>query len=146
MKSDAQIPSSSKPSAGAKAAPIAETPVVETPGMAVPVAETPIVEAPLDEAQGAEASVAPSSTPAPMGQAEWAMANHGQSKWRPAKMMHSRGVGLRSMLGCNRGGENQNHRFPSLSVTVRGGSPLPHNSMRMWQSSLSPNTMWQVVR
>ena len=76
MKLDAQIPSSSKPSAGAKAAPITDTPVVETPGMAVPVAETPIVEAPLDEAQGAEASVAPSSTPAPV---ETGGAGDGQS-------------------------------------------------------------------
>ena len=66
MKSDAQIPSSSRPSVGAMAAPITETPVVETPGMAVSVAETPIAEAPVDEAQGAEAAVAPSSTPAPM--------------------------------------------------------------------------------
>ena len=66
MKSDAQIPSSSRPSVGATAAPIAETPVAETPVVEVPVAETPITEAPVDEAQGAEALVAPSSTPAPM--------------------------------------------------------------------------------
>ena len=71
MKSDAQIPSSSRPSVGAMVAPIAETPVVETPVAEVsvaevPVAETPITEAPVGEAQGAEAPVAPSSTPAPM--------------------------------------------------------------------------------
>ena len=76
MKSDAQIPSSSRPSVGAMVAPITETPVaeapvaeaavVETPIMEVPVAETPIVEAPVGEAQGAEAPVAPSSAPAPM--------------------------------------------------------------------------------
>ena len=71
MKSDAQIPSSSRPSVGAMKAPIAETPVVETPVVDVPVAEvpvveTPITEAPVGEAQGAEAPVAPSSTPAPM--------------------------------------------------------------------------------
>ena len=76
MKSNAQIPSSSRPSAGATVAPITETPVaeapvaeaavVETPIMEVPVAETPITEAPVGEAQGAEAPVAPSSAPAPM--------------------------------------------------------------------------------
>ena len=71
MKSDAQIPSSSRPSAGAMVAPIAETPVVE-----IPVVETPVVEAPVDEAQGAETLVAPSSTPAPM---ETGGAGDGQS-------------------------------------------------------------------
>ena len=71
MKSDAQTPSSSRPSVGAMAAPIAETPVVE-----VPVAETPIAEAPVDETPGAEALVAPSSTPAPM---ETGRVGNGQS-------------------------------------------------------------------
>ena len=69
MKSDAQIPSSSRPSAGATVAPIAETPVVGTPEAPVAeaaVAETPIMEAPAEETPGAEALVAPSSTPAPM--------------------------------------------------------------------------------
>ena len=81
LKSDAQIPSSSRPSAGATMAPIAETPVAETPVVEVPVvevpvAETPITEAPVGEAQGAEAPVAPSSTPAPM---ETGVAGDGQS-------------------------------------------------------------------
>ena len=71
MKSDARIPSSSRPSAGATVAPItealvAETPVVEVPVAEVPVVEIPIAEALVGEAQGAEAPVAPSSTPAPM--------------------------------------------------------------------------------
>ena len=71
MKSDAQTPSSSRPSVGATVAPIAETPVVDIPVAEVPVAEvpvagTPIMEAPVDETLGAEAPVAPSSTPAPM--------------------------------------------------------------------------------
>ena len=56
MKSDAQIPSSSRPSVGAMVAPITET----------PVAEVPVVEATVDETPDAEAPVAPSSTPAPM--------------------------------------------------------------------------------
>ena len=67
MKLDVQIPSSSRPSAGATVAPIAETPVAEVPVAVVPVAEvpvveTPVTEAPVDEAQGVEAPVAPSST------------------------------------------------------------------------------------
>ena len=66
MKSDAQMHSSSRPSAGATAAPVAETPVMEVPVAEVPDAAAPIVEAPVGEVQGAEAPVAPSSTPAPM--------------------------------------------------------------------------------
>ena len=61
MKSDAQTPSSSRPSVAATVAPITEIPVAEAP-----VAETSIAEAPVDETPGAEAPVAPSSTPAPM--------------------------------------------------------------------------------
>ena len=88
MKSDAQIPSSSRPSVGAMAAPIAETPVAETPVVEAPVAEaavveTPVVEVLVGETQGAEASVAPSSTPAPM---ETGRAGDGQS-W--AKQMEA---------------------------------------------------------
>ena len=66
MKSDAQIPSSSRPSAGAAVAPVAETPVAEAPVAEGAVAGTPIVEAPAEETLGAEAPVAPSSPPAPM--------------------------------------------------------------------------------
>ena len=66
MKSDAQTPSSSRPSVGATAAPIAETPVAE-----VPVAEAPVAETPATEAL-----VTPSSTPAPM---ETGGAGDGQS-------------------------------------------------------------------
>ena len=76
MKSDAQTPSSSRPSAGAMMAPIAETPVAEVHMVVVPVTETPVMEAPVDETLGAEAPVAPSSTPAPM---ETGGAGDGQS-------------------------------------------------------------------
>ena len=76
MKSDAQVHSSSRPSAGATVAPVAETPVVEVPVAVVPVAAAPIMEAPVGEVQGAEASVVPSSTPAPM---ETGGAGDGQS-------------------------------------------------------------------
>ena len=76
MKSDAQTPSSSRPSAGAMVAPITETPVAEVPVVEVPVVETPVAEAPVDETPGAEALVAPSSTPAPM---ETGRAGDGQS-------------------------------------------------------------------
>ena len=100
MKSDAQVHSSARPSAGAMAAPVAETPVAEVPVAEVPVVAAPITEALVGEAQGAEAPVAPSSPPAPM---ETGGAGDGQSwaeqveageeesfqRSRPAKRAHS---------------------------------------------------------
>ena len=56
----------------------------------------------------------------PWRQAEWAMANHGQSKWRLAKTRHFRGVGPRSAPSPNPGGMSQNPHFPSPSKTVMG--------------------------
>ena len=61
MRSEAQTPSSSRPSAGAMAVPVAEAPIAEAP-----VAETPIAEAAVMEETLAEAPVAPSFPPAPM--------------------------------------------------------------------------------
>ena len=150
MKLDTQIPSSSRPSAGATVAPIAETPVVEVlvvevPEVEVPVAETPVTEAPVDETVP-KLWLPPPPHLLPWRQAEQAMANRGQSRWRPAKRRPFREVGPRSMPGPNQGGVNQNNCFPSLSGTVKGGSPLSHNSMRMQQSSPSPTTTWQVAR
>ena len=61
MKSQAQTPSSSRPSVGATAVPVAETPIAEAP-----VAEAAVMETPAMEETPAEASVAPPSPPAPM--------------------------------------------------------------------------------
>ena len=61
MKSEAQLPSSSKPSAGATAVPVAETPIAEAP-----VAEAAVVETSVMEETPAEALVAPSFPPTPM--------------------------------------------------------------------------------
>ena len=66
MKSDAQTPSSSRPSVGVMVAPSSETPGIEAP----------VVEAPVEETLGAEAPVAPSGTPAAM---ETGRAGDGQS-------------------------------------------------------------------
>ena len=90
MKSEAQTPSSSRPSVGATAVPIAEAPVAEAA-----VAETSIMEE-----TPAEAPVAPSYPPAPMetggagdGQswAEWVEAGEEEAfqRSRPAKHPHS---------------------------------------------------------
>ena len=61
MKSEAQTPSSSRPSAGATAVPVAETPIAEAP-----VAEAAVAETSIMEETPAEAPVAPSFPPAPM--------------------------------------------------------------------------------
>ena len=56
MRSDTQVPSSSRPSAGAMAVPVAET----------PIAGAPVAEAAIMEEMPAEALIAPPSPPAPM--------------------------------------------------------------------------------
>ena len=60
MRSDTQVPSSSRPSAGAMAVPVAEAPIAEAS-----VEETAVMETPA-EMPGAEAPIAPSTLPAPM--------------------------------------------------------------------------------
>ena len=95
MKSEAQIPSSSGPSAGATVVPMAETPIAEAP-----VAEAAVAETSIMEETPAEAPVAPSSLPAPMetggvgdGQswAEQVEADEEETfqRSRPAKCPHS---------------------------------------------------------
>ena len=71
MRSDAQVPSSSRPSVGATAVPVAETPITEAP-----VAEAAVAETSVMEETPAEAPVAPSLPPAPM---ETGGAGDGQS-------------------------------------------------------------------
>ena len=56
MRSDTQVPSSSRPSAGATVVPVAET----------PIAEAPVAEAAIMEETPAEAPIALPSPPAPM--------------------------------------------------------------------------------
>ena len=95
MRSDAQVPSSNRPSAGATAVPVAETPIEEAP-----VAEAAVPETSIMEETPAEAPVAPSLPPAPM---ETGGVGDGQSwaeqveaveeepfqRCRPAKCPHS---------------------------------------------------------
>ena len=61
MRSEAQTPSSSRPSVGATVVPVAEAPIAEAP-----VAEAAVAETSLMEETSAEAPVAPSFPPAPM--------------------------------------------------------------------------------
>ena len=100
MKSDAQTPSSSRPSVGAMAVPVAETPMAEAPVAQAAVVETSVREAPAEETLSAEAPVAPSFSPTPMetggmgdGQswAEQVEAGKEESfqRSRPAKCPHS---------------------------------------------------------
>ena len=70
MRSEAQTPSSSRPSVGATAVPVAEAPIAETPMAEAPMAEAAVVEASAMEAPAeetpSEAPVATSFPPAPM--------------------------------------------------------------------------------
>ena len=61
IKSEAQIPSSNRPSAGAMVVSVAETPIAEAP-----VAEAAVAETSVMEETPAEAPVAPSFPPTPM--------------------------------------------------------------------------------
>ena len=76
MRSDAQVPSSSRPSAGATAVLMAEAPVAETPIAEAPVAEAAVGETSIMEETLAEAPMAPPSPPASM---ETGGAGDGQS-------------------------------------------------------------------
>ena len=70
MRSEAQTPSSSRPSAGATAVPVAETQIAETPMAEAPMVEAAVAEASAMEAPNeetpSEAPVALSFPPAPM--------------------------------------------------------------------------------
>ena len=65
MRSDAQVPSFSRPRMGATAVPVAEAPMAEAPVAEAAVMETSTMEAPAEETLS-EAPVAPSFPPAPM--------------------------------------------------------------------------------
>ena len=154
MKLDAQTHSSSRPSVGATVAPITETPVAETPVAETPVAEAlwqrlllwrlPLWRFLLRRPRVLKLRLPPPPHLFPWRQAEWVMANHGQSKWRPVKRRPFRGAGQLNMPSPNPGGVSQNPGFPSPSRTVRGGSPLSHSCMSMQPCNQPPHTMWQV--
>ena len=136
MRSDAQVPSSSRPSAGATAVPMAEAPVAEAA-----VAEVPVIEAPAEETTGAEAPIAPPSPPAPM---ETGGAGDGQSwpnRWRQVRKNHFRGAGQLNTPALNPGGMSRHPGFPSPSRTVRGGLPPSRSCMSMQLHNQPPHTM-----
>ena len=66
MRSEAQTPSSSRPSVGATVVPVAEAPIAEAPIAETPVAEAAIAETSVMEETPAEAPIAPPSLPALM--------------------------------------------------------------------------------
>ena len=115
--------SSSEPSARATATPVEETPVRLLPLRLPPLALTHLL---------------------PWRQEEQAMASHGLSESRLAQTRGFRGIGPRSTPCPNPGGMSQDCHFPSLSKTVRGGSPPFCSSTRTLQNSLPPTIMWRV--
>ena len=130
MRSEAQTPSSSRPSVGATAVPVAEPAVAETSVMEAP-AETP----------GAEALIAPPPYLLPWRQREWAMANRGPSGWRLVRKKHFRGAGELNTPAPNLGGVSRHPSFPSPSRTVRGGLPPSCSCMGMQLHNQLPHTM-----
>ena len=88
MRSDAQVHSSSRPSAGTMVVPIAVAPVAEAPAAEAPVAEVPVAEAAVMEETPAEAPIVP-----PFPQGEQVMVHHGLNRWRQLKKSHSSGAG-----------------------------------------------------
>ena len=139
MKADAQMHSSSRPSAGAMVAPVAETPVAE-----VPVVAAPITGALVGEVQGAEALVAPSSTSAPMetggvgdGQSWAKQVEAGEEesfqRSRPAKRTHSQSK------RCE-----PKPQLPFPLQDSEGRLAPSHSCMSMQLCNQPPHTMWQV--
>ena len=94
MRSDTQVPSSSRPSAGATAVPVTET----------PIAEAPVAEAAIMEETPTEAPIAPPSPPAPMETGGAAMAHRGPNRWRQVRKNSSRGAGQLNTPTLNLGG------------------------------------------
>ena len=136
MKSEAQTPSSSRPSVGATAVPVAETPIAEAPVAEAAVAETSIMEETL-----AEAPVAPSFPPAPM---ETGGAGDGQSWAEQVEAVEEepfKGAGRLNAPALNPGGMSRHPGFPSPSRMVRGGSPPSHSCMSMQLHNQPPHTM-----
>ena len=66
MRSDTQVPSCSRPSAGATVAPIVAAPIAVAPVAVAPVTVAPVAEAVVMEEMPDKAPIAPPSPPAPM--------------------------------------------------------------------------------
>ena len=140
MRSDAQVPSSSRPRVGATAVPVAETPMAEAPATEAAVTETFTVEA-LAEETLSEAPVAPSFPPAPMETGEQAMVHRGSNRWRQVRKSCSRGAGHLNTPTLNLGGVSRCPGFPSPSRTRRGDLPLSRGCANMQLHNQPPHTM-----
>ena len=136
MRSDAQVPSSSRPSAGATAVPVAETPIAEAP-----VAEAAVAGTSIMEEAPAEAPVAPSFPPAPM---ETGGVGDGQSWAKQVEAVEEEPFQRAGQLNTptlNPGGMSQHLSFPSFSRMVRGGLPPSRSCMIMQLHNQPPHTM-----
>ena len=100
MKSEAQTPSSSRPSVGATAVPVAETPIAEAPVAEADVAETSVME----ERPRLKLLLPPPFHLLPWRQGEQAMANHGPRSWRLLRKNHFKGAGQLNTPTLNPGG------------------------------------------
>ena len=147
MRYDAQVPSSSGPSAGAMVAPVAETPIAEAP-----VAETSIMEE-----MPAEALIAPPSPPAPMetggvgdGQLWVEQVEAGEEepfqRSRPAKCPHSQSRRHEPTSWLPFPLQDHEGRFASISWLYEHAaaqSATPHNVAGWAIKHLHPNLLPQ---
>ena len=136
MRSDAQVSSSSRPSAGATAVPVAETPIAEAPVVEAAVAETSIMEE-----TPAEAPIAPPSPPAPMetggvgdGQTWAKQVEAGEEesfqRSRPAKHPHSQSKRHEPTLRLPFPLQDSEGRFASVTQLYKHAAAqpaTPHN-------------------
>ena len=97
MRSDAQVPSSSRPSEGAMVVPVVETPIAEASEEEADVMETPA------ETPGAEALTAPPFYLLPWRQEDQVMAHRRPSRWRLVRK-NFRGAGQLNVPAPNLGG------------------------------------------
>ena len=162
MRSETQVPSSRRPSAGAMVVPVAETPIVETPIAEAPIMEAPIAEAPVAEAaimeeMPAEVSIAPLSLPAPM---ETGGAGDGQSwaeqveardeepfqRSRPAKCPYSQSRRRELMPRLPFPLQDHEGRFASVTQLYEHAATqpaTPHNAVGLVIRHLHPNLLPQ---
>ena len=136
MRSEAQTPSSSRPSVGATVVCVAEAPIAETP-----VAEAAVAEVSIMEEIPAEAPVAPSFPPAPM---ETGGAGNGQSWAEWVEAVEEEPFQRSRPAKCPRSQSRRcepTSRLPSPSRTVRGSSPPLPSCTNMQLHNQLPHIM-----
>ena len=152
MRSDAQVPSSSRPSEGAMAVLVAKTPIAEASEEETDVMETPA------ETLGAEAPITPSTLPAPMETggvgdgSSWAEQMEAREeefqRSRPAKCPHSQSRRHEPTPRLPFPIQDHEGRFASVAWLYKHAAAqpaTPHNVAGQAIRHLHPNLLPQVA-